>query len=58
MAREADCGFVLWDGNSPGSLANIHEFLALRKPALAWLAPEQRFFTLRQSEDLAALPQR
>ena len=58
MAREAAYGFVLWDGSSAGSLANIRELLSERKPVLVWLAPEQRFFTLRQPGDLAALPRR
>jgi hypothetical protein len=58
MAREADYGFVVWDGRSAGSLANIRELLALRKPVLVYLVPEKRFFTLRQPTDLAALPRR
>ena len=58
MAREAGYGFVLWDGRSAGSLANIRELLALRKPVLVYLVPEKRFFTLRQPGDLAALPRR
>jgi hypothetical protein len=56
MAREADYGFVLWDGRSAGSLANVRELLALRKFVLVYLVPEKRFFTLRQPGDIAALP--
>jgi hypothetical protein len=56
MAREADYGFVLWDGASAGSLASIRTLLAGRRPVLVWLAPERRFLTLRQPADLAVLP--
>jgi hypothetical protein len=33
MAIEADYGFVLWDGKSPGSLNNIIELLNKNKKA-------------------------
>jgi hypothetical protein len=58
MAREADYGFVLWDGRSAGSLANMRELLGLRKRVLVYLAPDRRFFVLGDPADLRALLRR
>lgn len=51
MAEDASCGFVLWDGRSRGSLANIHNLVERGRFVLIWLAPEQRFITLRSNAD-------
>ena len=44
MAERADTGFVLWDGQSPGSLENILELVKRDKPVLVYFAPERTFY--------------
>ncbi|RYM10690.1 hypothetical protein [Sphingobium cupriresistens] len=51
MASYASCGFVIWDGRSRGSLANIHRLAARRCFILIWFGPEERFVTLRSDSD-------
>lgn len=58
MAQEADYGFVLWDGESAGSIGNAMELLRLGKPALIWFAPEKAFHKVKDVRDLEALLQR
>ena len=57
MSREADYGFMLWDGHSIGTLNNVLNLLERRKQAVVFFAPEQRFLTLKclhEVEDLLA----
>ena len=53
MARRADYGFVLWDGRSAGSLANMRELIAQTKPVLSYRAGDRAFMTLRTATDLS-----
>jgi len=55
MAREADYGFMLWDGRSKGTLNNVLNLLSANKSALVFFAPEESFHTIRKAEDLSAL---
>ncbi|WP_020396858.1 hypothetical protein [Thiolinea disciformis] len=58
MAAQADYGFVLWDGKSQGSLNNIHELIRHKRKTLLWYAPEKRFLTITDLDDLQiVLPQ-
>ncbi len=52
MAKDASCGFMLWDGISKGTLTNVINLLDYDKKVLLFSAPKKRFFTLRSSEDL------
>jgi len=52
MGAEADYGFMLWDGRSPGTLANIEDLLRRGKPVVAYIAPRKSFVRLRESVDL------
>ncbi|WP_454883050.1 hypothetical protein [Sphingomonas oryzagri] len=47
MAADAGSGFVIWDGRSRGSLANIHRLCARYCFIVVWLAQEESFLTLR-----------
>jgi len=58
MAKEADYGFILWDGESPGSIGNALELVRQAKPALIWFAPEQTFYTIKNITDLEDLLKR
>jgi hypothetical protein len=55
MAEIADYGFVLWDGKSPGSYANIMELLKRKKKALVYFSPEKSFFTVSKLDDARLL---
>jgi hypothetical protein len=52
MAKDATCGFMLWDGESKGTLANVVNLLSAHKKVLLYLAPKKLFFKLRVFEDL------
>ncbi len=51
MAAEADYGFVLWDGKSPGSFNNIMELLKWQKKALVYFSPDDSFYSVSKLED-------
>ncbi len=55
MAKEADYGFMLWDGRSKGTLNNVLNLLSENKSALVFFSPEESFHTIRNAEDLSAL---
>jgi hypothetical protein len=52
MAKDATCGFMLWDGGSKGTLTNVVNLLNAHKKVLLYLAPKKAFFNLRVFEDL------
>lgn len=51
MARLADTGFVIWNGTSPGSYANIERVSRRGCYVLVYLHREQRFVALRSEMD-------
>jgi hypothetical protein len=55
MAAEADYGFVLWDGKSPGSFNNIMELLKGKKRALVYFSPNKEFYTVSDLRDAQML---
>jgi hypothetical protein len=55
MAAEADYGFVVWNGESAGSISNVVELLKRAKPVLLYLATVKRFFALKSAKDLRHL---
>jgi hypothetical protein len=55
MAREAKCGFMLWDGESKGTLRNIFELISAQKAVLVYLAPAKKFFRLSTEQELEAM---
>src|SRR6267378_387899 len=52
MAKDASCGFMLWDGISKGTLTNVINLLDYNKKVLLFSAPKKQFFTLRTAGDL------
>lgn len=52
MARDASCGFMIWDGASKGTLTNVINLLSIHKKVLLYSAPKKDFFTVRTREDL------
>jgi hypothetical protein len=55
MAREADFGLMLWDGDSAGTLVNVARLVAFHKPVVVYISPQRRFLTLKSREDLDVL---
>ena len=55
MAKEADYGFVLWDGRSAGSIRNVFELLKRQKRVVIYLSPEKRFVNISQAQDVQEL---
>lgn len=55
MAENADYGFVLWDGKSPGSLENVITLLKRDKKALVYFSPDKEFVTISSVDDLRHL---
>ena len=57
MASMVDCGFVLWDGKSAGSINNVLELLKNGKKTDVYLWPEKRFVNVAGFNDLDVLAQ-
>jgi hypothetical protein len=57
MAKDADCGFMLWDGESKGTLTNVVNLLNADKKVLLYLGPQRSFFNIRSFGDLHQLLQ-
>jgi hypothetical protein len=55
MATEADYGFMLWDGHSRGTLANIVNLVRDGKPVVLCVAPSKSFQTVRDPAQLIQL---
>jgi hypothetical protein len=55
MAREADYGFMVWNGTSKGTLNNIRNLLLNGKKVLVFLCSDQSFHTVRNAEDISAI---
>lgn len=55
MSEEATYGFVMWDGQSIGSLNNILNLLRQRKKVLVYFSPSKAFCSIETRRDLAAL---
>ena len=52
MARDAGCGFMLWDGVSKGTLTNVIHLLDADKKVLLYFAPKKQFFNLHTFQHL------
>lgn len=52
MAKDANWGFMIWDGVSKGTLTNIMNLLNSEKKVLLFSGPAREFFTLKSLSDL------
>src|SRR5690348_17391465 len=43
MAEEADVGFMLWDGESSGTMVNAARLIAAGKAVVVYVGPEKAF---------------
>ena len=55
MAHRATHGFMLWDGESRGTLTNIRNLIDQQRPVLVYLSPSRTFSTIRTESDLEQL---
>jgi hypothetical protein len=55
MSRNANYGFMVWDGKSKGTLNNILNLVQQRKPALVYFSPSKNFFTVKCQSDIEEL---
>lgn len=46
MAKEADYGFMIWDGKSKGTLNNVLNLLKENKKTLLYFYPEKKYWTV------------
>ena len=53
MAKDASCGFMLWDARSKGTLTNVLNLLNADKKVLLYVNPKKSFFTLGTFKDLS-----
>jgi hypothetical protein len=58
MSKQADYGFMLWDGRSKGTLNHIINLLQGNKYVLVYFSPSKKFFTLRSPSELENLLQK
>lgn len=50
MANESDYGFMIWNGESKGTLNNILNLVKQNKKALVYLIPRKSFFCIKNTE--------
>lgn len=55
MARDADCGLMIWDGESRGTLSNVTNLVRGAKPVAVYVSKQRRFVNVRSIADLRAL---
>jgi len=58
MSEHADYGFMLWDGESKGTLNNIINLLQRYKYVLVYFSSSKEFFNLKDHSDLENLLKR
>src|SRR5215469_2668633 len=55
MAEEAQCGVMLWDAKSKGTLQNMLNLIGAGKRTLVYFAPTKDFHVLANEQELQAL---
>ncbi len=55
MADAAECGMMLWDGESRGTLANVEDLAKAGKPVSVYVGSRQRFVNVRSTPEINAL---
>jgi len=58
MCEEADYGFMLWDGESQGTVNNILNLLERGKKVVVYHSPEREFLTFKTPNDAIELLRR
>lgn len=55
MSLDADYGFMIWDGESKGTLNNVLNLVQQGKSALVYFSPKREFISVKSKDDVAAL---
>lgn len=55
MASQADCGLMLWDGESRGTLANVVNLVREDKPVAVYVSRQRKFMNARTTADVEKL---
>ncbi len=55
MAEDADCGLMLWDANSRGTLANVQALVNRSKPVAVYISKSRRFVNVRSEPELVRM---
>jgi hypothetical protein len=55
MIRDTDCGFMIWNAKSKGTLNNIVNLLRKNKMVIVYVSKGKKFYTLRGLSDLEDL---
>lgn len=55
MTELANCGIMVWDGRSAGTLANVIDLLQHEKPCQVFLSPRDQMFLVSTMHDLDEL---
>ena len=55
MSEEADYGFMIWDGESAGTVNNVLNLLERGKKVVVYLSPQKEFVTFKTSTDAGEL---
>ena len=55
MAKEADYGFMIWDGESRGTLNNTINLVSQNKRVLIYFIPQKKMIVINDFDDLNAL---
>lgn len=55
MARNAEAGFMIWDGKSKGTLANVRNLVREHKPVAVYVSQQRRFKNVLNETELDAL---
>jgi hypothetical protein len=55
MAEAAECGLMLWDGVSRGTLSNVETLARAGKPVAVYVSPRQRFMNVLTAADMEVL---
>jgi hypothetical protein len=58
MARESDCGFMIWDSKSKGTLNNIINLAKEQKPVYVYFSPTKAIYKICDRNDIAKLLER
>jgi len=55
MSQEADYGFMVWDGESAGTVNNVLSLLERGKKVVVYVSSKRAFLTLKSAADAAKL---
>ena len=55
MAKDADCGLMIWNGKSKGTFNNILNLVSLKKTVLLYLIPNGKFYKINSMSQIEKL---